>query len=101
MVTLFPLGVVLATPAAVGSAPSSTQPTCGSIVCVAAEAGRLPQIRFHDLRHTCTTLLLTRNVVFSYRHRGGLGGEWEDVKEPISLWTPCNFGGERPWFICP
>ena len=22
----------------------------------------LPQIRFHDLRHTCATLLLTRNV---------------------------------------
>jgi hypothetical protein len=31
-----------------------------------------------------------------------LGGEWEDVKEPVSLeWTPCNFGGERPWFVCP
>ena len=25
------------------------------------EAG-LPQIRFHDLRHTCATLLLTKNV---------------------------------------
>ena len=24
------------------------------------------------------------------------------VKEPVSLeWTPCNFGGERPWFVCP
>ena len=23
---------------------------------------RLPQIRFHDLRHTCATLLLSRNV---------------------------------------
>jgi integrase len=22
----------------------------------------LPQIRFHDLRHTCATLLLTKNV---------------------------------------
>jgi integrase len=22
----------------------------------------LPEIRFHDLRHTCATLLLTRNV---------------------------------------
>jgi hypothetical protein len=41
-------------------------------------------------------------VVLSYRHRSGLGGEWEDVKEPVSLeWTPCNFGGERPWFVCP
>ncbi len=41
-------------------------------------------------------------VVLSYRHRRGLGGEWEDVKEPVALeWAPCNFGGERPWFICP
>ncbi len=41
-------------------------------------------------------------VVLSYRQRSGLGGEWEDVNEPVSLeWTPCNFGGERPWFICP
>lgn len=23
---------------------------------------KLPQIRFHDLRHTCATLLLSRNV---------------------------------------
>jgi hypothetical protein len=24
------------------------------------------------------------------------------VKEPVPLeWTPCNFGGERPWFVCP
>jgi hypothetical protein len=41
-------------------------------------------------------------VTFFYRHRGGMGGEWEDVKETVALeWTPCNFGGERPWFICP
>jgi len=43
-------------------------------------------------------------VVFNYRHRSGsfAGGEWEDVREPVTLeWTPCNFGGERPWFVCP
>ncbi len=41
-------------------------------------------------------------VILSYRHRSGSGGEWKDVREPIRLdWTPCNFGGERPWFICP
>jgi hypothetical protein len=42
----------------------------------------------------CMTLL--------YRHRSGSGGEWEKVRERVPLeWTPCNFGGERPWFICP
>jgi len=41
-------------------------------------------------------------VVLSYRHHSRLGGEWEDVEEPVPLeWTPCNFGGERPWFVCP
>src|SRR5829696_7809844 len=41
-------------------------------------------------------------LILSYGQRSGLGSEWEDVKEPVSLeWTPCNFGGERPWFLCP
>jgi hypothetical protein len=41
-------------------------------------------------------------VNFFYRYRIGLGDEWEDVKETVPLtWTACNFGGERPWFICP
>jgi hypothetical protein len=43
-----------------------------------------------------------KQVLFFYRHRSGVGNEWEDVQEPVSLdWTACNFGGERPWFICP
>jgi hypothetical protein len=34
-------------------------------------------------------------VTFFYRHRGGMGGEWEDVKEKVALeQTECNFGGE-------
>jgi hypothetical protein len=41
-------------------------------------------------------------VTFFYRHRRGPDSEWEDIRETVSLdWTPCNFGGERPWFICP
>jgi hypothetical protein len=42
-------------------------------------------------------------VTFFYRHRSaGSGGDWEDVRETVALeWTACNFGGERPWFICP
>jgi hypothetical protein len=41
-------------------------------------------------------------VILSYRYRRRLGGEWEDLEESVPLeWTPCNFGGERPWFVCP
>jgi hypothetical protein len=47
-------------------------------------------------------LVYQGKVILSYRHRSRLGAEWEEVKEPVSLeWTACNFGGERPWFICP
>jgi hypothetical protein len=41
-------------------------------------------------------------LILSYSHRSRQGAEWETVKEPVPLeWTPCNFGGERPWFVCP
>jgi hypothetical protein len=44
----------------------------------------------------------SERVILAYRHRSGAGGEWEDVREPVPLtWTGCNFGGERPWFLCP
>jgi hypothetical protein len=40
-------------------------------------------------------------VVLIYRHRV-YGDEWENTREPINItWTACNFGGERPWFMCP
>ena len=36
-------------------------------------------------------------VTYFFRHRTGLSGEWEDVKETVELdWAPCTFGGERP-----
>ena len=40
-------------------------------------------------------------VTLSYRFRES-GQPWKDVEERVVLtWTNCNFGGERPWFICP
>jgi hypothetical protein len=40
-------------------------------------------------------------VVLMYRVQQR-GGEWQDVEEPIQIvQTPCNYGGTRPWFICP
>jgi hypothetical protein len=41
-------------------------------------------------------------IVLLFRHRRSPSVDWEDVEEPVELaWTACNFGGERPWFICP
>ena len=41
-------------------------------------------------------------LTLTYCSRSGPHGKWEDVTEPVPLeWTPCNFGGERSWFLCP
>jgi len=43
----------------------------------------------------------TDRVCLIYRHRSG-SGEWKDEDYPVWLdWTPCNLGGQRPWFRCP
>lgn len=40
-------------------------------------------------------------VCLIYRHRGS-SGEWKDENYSVWLdWTPCNLGGQRPWFRCP
>jgi len=40
-------------------------------------------------------------VILTYRHRSG-NENWTDESYPVWLdWTPCTFGGKRPWFLCP
>ena len=42
------------------------------------------------------------SFVLDYRYRRDSSEEWEEVRYPVRLsWTPCNFGGSRPWFVCP
>jgi hypothetical protein len=44
--------------------------------------------------------LQPEGVVLTYRCRVG-GGDWESVRQIVPLdWTPCHYGGERPWFRC-
>jgi hypothetical protein len=39
-------------------------------------------------------------VTLKYRSRS-YGEGWTDVEQRFPVvWTPCRFGGERPWFIC-
>jgi hypothetical protein len=36
-----------------------------------------------------------------YRYKDRQGG-WRDVNQRVNITrTPCHYGGERPWFICP
>jgi hypothetical protein len=40
------------------------------------------------------------SVTLKYRSRS-YGEDWRDVEQRIAVvWTPCRFGGERPWFVC-
>jgi len=42
-----------------------------------------------------------KSVILSYQYRSS-AGELEQYSYPVTLeWTPCNFGGKRPWFLCP
>lgn len=43
----------------------------------------------------------TDHVILSYRHRRA-DADWKIEEYPVRLsWTPCTFGGQRAWFICP
>jgi hypothetical protein len=40
-------------------------------------------------------------MVLLFSHRSGPSVEWEGVRQSVTLeWTPCSFGGQRPWFVC-
>ena len=40
-------------------------------------------------------------IDLAYRQKGPWDDDWSDVEQHIPVqWTPCHFGGERPWFIC-
>ena len=50
-----------------------------------------------DINYSCSTDVLR----LKYRIRSN-GANWQDVEEPVSIhWSPCRFGGQRPYFRCP
>lgn len=41
------------------------------------------------------------HIILDYRRQNSYG-DWNAMRYSVPLnWTPCRFGGERPWFICP
>jgi hypothetical protein len=39
-------------------------------------------------------------VTLDYRIRS-YGEDWQSVRQRVPIrWSPCRFGGERPWFVC-
>jgi hypothetical protein len=40
-------------------------------------------------------------LILNYRYQSH-GGDWRSTEYPVQLdWTPCTFGGRRPWLLCP
>lgn len=43
----------------------------------------------------------TNRVSLNYRCENQVG-EWREYRYAVNLdWTPCNYGGKRPWWVCP
>lgn len=43
-----------------------------------------------------------RGVTLAYTVTPNFGGEPYGIREDVAIeWTPCRFGGERPWWLCP
>jgi hypothetical protein len=41
-------------------------------------------------------------ICLIYRNRSGNAIEWENIETFVNItWTKCNYGGYRPWFLCP
>ena len=41
-------------------------------------------------------------IILSYRYRQADHEQWQPTNYPVLLdWTPCNYGGSRPWLCCP
>lgn len=43
----------------------------------------------------------TEHITLSYRHKIS-NNDWVDLSYPVFIvWTSCNYGNKRPWFLCP
>ena len=77
-------------------------------VMMLARAGHLSDGSFGSWRWTYgdgTTASIDfqggrREIILDYRIRS-YSEDWQSVRQRVPIrWTPCRFGGERPWFVC-
>lgn len=53
-------------------------------------------------KSSISIVALADGLRLSFRVREGGGEEWQDVMQEVAIdRTPCNYGGTRPWFLCP
>ena len=69
------------------------------------ERRRTGQLTWTMERRTTAEIGVTASpsqVTLFYWYKGVFDAEWEPVESVVRLtWTPCHFGGRRPWFVCP
>jgi hypothetical protein len=67
---------------------------------------RRPHVVIWSLREqpngSVSIMLVDGRLILEYRCRWRETNSWEDIRQVITLdWTPCHYGGQRPWFRCP
>ncbi|QPJ61642.1 MAG: hypothetical protein G3M70_06990 [Candidatus Nitronauta litoralis] len=62
---------------------------------------RVTWSRGGEVRNNIEVHVKDNHVILNYKHRQS-GDEWKKESYPVYLdWTHCNYGGKRPWFLCP
>ena len=57
-------------------------------------------VRTRDGERLASVEIRHHSVILKYRSRP-YSEDWSDVEQWVIIaWTPCRFGGERPWFVC-
>jgi hypothetical protein len=61
------------------------------------------QMHALDIRQVCRSRSLKHGVSCTLTYQvQARSGDWQDVSCQLQLaWTSCNYGGKRPWWICP
>ena len=68
------------------------------------QPGVMAPITWHRGDRESGSIMLTCDgtaLTLSYRYRVS-DGDWQAMTQPVALdWTPCRYGGFRPWLLCP
>lgn len=56
---------------------------------------------YSEDKSTISIMAFAGSLRLSFRVKSG-GEDWQDVAQEVEIdRTPCNYGGARPWFLCP
>lgn len=56
---------------------------------------------YYEDKSTISILALAASLRLTFRVKSS-GEDWQSVAQDVKIdRTPCNYGGKRPWFLCP